>query len=239
MPEEALREHRQAGASSQGAQAVAIGQEAGGVTQGANAVAIGTRAGYSSSQGARAIAMGLYSAYASQGANSIAIGANAGYTSQAVNSIILNATGANLNQTTANTFTVKPVRAASGTQVLYYDSSTGEITYNAVIIPQNSQSADYTMVLGDSGKQIFHPSADTTGRTFTVPANGTVPYVIGTTLTVINQSAAGSITIAITTDTMRLAGNGATGSRTLAANGISTIYKITSTEWIISGVNLT
>ena len=31
-----------------------------------------------------------------------------------------------------------------------------------LIIPQNSQSAAYTLVIGDSGKQIFHPSADTT-----------------------------------------------------------------------------
>jgi hypothetical protein len=38
---------------------------------------------------------------------------------------------------------------------------------------------------------------------------------------------------------MRLAGNGATGTRTLTANGVATAIKITGTEWIISGVNLT
>jgi hypothetical protein len=43
----------------------------------------------------------------------------------------------------------------------------------------------------------------------------------------------------ITTDTMRLAGPGTTGSRTLAANGIATALKITATEWIISGTGLT
>jgi len=107
------------------------------------------------------------------------------------------------------------------------------------IMPQNSQSADYTAVLDDSSKQIFHPSADTTARTFTIPANGSVAYPIGTTLSFINQNSAGVLTIAITTDTMRLAGAGTTGSRTLAANGIATAVKITSTEWIISGVGLT
>lgn len=106
-------------------------------------------------------------------------------------------------------------------------------------IPQNSQSAAYTLVAGDAGKHIFHPTADTTARTFTIPANASVAYPIGTALTFINQNGAGVITIAITSDTMRLAGAGTTGSRTLAANGVATAIKITATEWIISGTGLT
>jgi hypothetical protein len=47
-----------------------------------------------------------------------------------------------------------------------------------------------------------------------------------------------TVTIAITTDTMYLAGSGATGSRTLAAYGVATAVKVTSTSWIISGSNL-
>jgi hypothetical protein len=57
-------------------------------------------------------------------------------------------------------------------------------------------------------------------------------------VTFVNQNAAWVITIAITTDTMRLAGAGTTGSRTLAANWIATAIKLTSTEWIISGTGL-
>ena len=106
-------------------------------------------------------------------------------------------------------------------------------------IPQNSQSTAYTAVLADSGKHILHPSADTTARTMTIPANSSVAYPIGTALTFVNQNGAGVMTIAITTDTMRLAGAGTTGSRTLAANGIATALKVTSTEWIISGTGLT
>lgn len=106
-------------------------------------------------------------------------------------------------------------------------------------IPQESKSADYTLVLADSGKHVLHPSADTTPRTFTIPANSSVAFPVGTAVTFINQDSAGEITIAITTDTMRLAGDGGTGSRTLASNGIATAVKVTSTEWIISGVGLT
>lgn len=106
-------------------------------------------------------------------------------------------------------------------------------------IPQNEQTADYTLTLNDAGKHIFHPSSDVTARVFTIPANSSVEYPIGTAITFVNQNAAGSITIAINTDTMRLAGSGTTGSRTLAANGVATAIKITATEWIISGTGLT
>lgn len=100
------------------------------------------------------------------------------------------------------------------------------------------KSAAYTFVLADANNTFLHPSADTTGRTWTIPANGSVAYAVGTVLTFINQASAGTITIAITSDTMRLAGAGSTGSRTLAANGIATAVKLTSTEWLISGVGL-
>lgn len=107
------------------------------------------------------------------------------------------------------------------------------------VVPQNSQSAAYTLVAGDSGKHILHPSADTTARTFTIPANASVAFQVGTAITFVNQNGAGALTIAINTDTMRQAGTGATGSRTLAANGMATALKITATEWIISGSGLT
>jgi hypothetical protein len=122
---------------------------------------------------------------------------------------------------------------AIGTDVLAYDAQLSSL------IRQNSQSAAYTLVLTDGGKHILHPSADTTARVFTIPANSSVAFPIGTAVTFVNQASAGTITISITTDTMRLAGAGTTGSRTLAANGIATALKITSTEWIISGTGLT
>lgn len=106
-------------------------------------------------------------------------------------------------------------------------------------ILQNSQSAAYTLVLLDAGKHIYHPSADTTARTWTIPANGSVAYPIGTAVTFVNDTSAGTLTIAITTDTLVLAGAGTTGSRTLTANWIATAIKVTSTRWIISWTNLT
>lgn len=107
------------------------------------------------------------------------------------------------------------------------------------LVPQNSQSAAYTTTISDANCHIYHPSSDTTARTWTIDSNANVPYPIGTQITFVNDTSAGVITIAITSDTLVLAGSGATGSRTLAANGIATAIKVTATRWIISGTNLT
>jgi hypothetical protein len=105
-------------------------------------------------------------------------------------------------------------------------------------IPQNSQSAAYTLVLADAGKHIFHPSGDANARTYTIPANSSVAYPIGTAVTFVNMTSQ-VVTIAITSDTMYLAKDGTTGSRSLAQYGSATALKITSTTWLISGSALT
>ena len=132
----------------------------------------------------------------------------------------------------SNTITLA---ATNDSQTYTLPAATCNIGY--LEVPQNSKSAAYTAVLADSGKQIFHPSTDNNARTFTIPANGSVAYPVGTVLTFINRI--NTVTIAITTDTMYLAGAGTTGNRTLAANGVATAVKISSTEWIISGTGLT
>lgn len=136
---------------------------------------------------------------------------------------------------TSGSMVLNAPAVATGTAVM--PTNGGNIGY--LELPQNSKSAAYTTVMEDSGKHILHPSADTTARTFTIDSNANVAYPLGTAITVVNQNAGGVITIAITSDTMRLAGAGTTGSRTLAANGIATAIKITTTEWIISGTGLT
>lgn len=108
---------------------------------------------------------------------------------------------------------------------------------NVIGVSQSSKSTDYTLTLADAGTHILHPSSDASGRTFTIPANASVAYPVGTVITFIN--AGGAVTIAITSDTMYLAGAAAsTGSRTLDAYGIASAIKIASTTWVISGSNL-
>jgi len=102
--------------------------------------------------------------------------------------------------------------------------------------PLDAKTANYTVVLGDSGKTILLSSGS--GVTFTIDSNANVAYDTGTVLTFINMSSS-SLSIAITSDTMYLAGAGSTGTRTLAQYGIATAIKMTSTTWLISGNGLT
>lgn len=140
-----------AGSTSQSVYAVAVGYNAGNTSQGLRAVAIGSDAGYSSqgdvsvaigyaagqaTQGLGAIAIGNNAGNIGQGNYAIAIGVSAGVTSQPANSIVINATGSALNNTTTNSFVVKPVRGdstanltAAGFKQVYYDPITGEFAY--------------------------------------------------------------------------------------------------------------
>ena len=103
--------------------------------------------------------------------------------------------------------------------------------------PVNSQSAAYETVLADSGKTILHPVADDNARIFTIPANSSVAYPVGTVISFVNLQ--NTVTIAITSDTMYLANDGDTGDRTLAEYGMASAMKVASTTWIISGNGLT
>lgn len=102
-----------------------------------------------------------------------------------------------------------------------------------------SVSADYAFLLVDANKAKLHPTADSTARTWTIPANASIPYPVGTSLIGYVQNGAGNITLAITTDTMRLAGAGTTGSRTITANGMFVATKLASTEWLVFGTGIT
>lgn len=104
-------------------------------------------------------------------------------------------------------------------------------------VAQIDITANTTLTLTARGKHVRHSSA--TAHAVTIPANASVAYAIGDAITFVNPNGSGVLTIAITTDTMRLAGAGTTGSRTLAANGIATALKVSATEWIISGTGLT
>lgn len=102
-----------------------------------------------------------------------------------------------------------------------------------------TKSAAYTFVKGDANTIYLHPSADTTARTWTIPANASVPFKIGTEIDIVNEASAGVITIGITTDTLQLLTAGTTNTVAIAANGYAKIRKITATKWVIFGGGLT
>jgi len=98
-------------------------------------------------------------------------------------------------------------------------------------LPASTQAvgAGITLALADSGRMVLN----TTGG-WTIPANSSVAFPVGTTIALYNDSGS-SQTVSITTDTLRRAGTSDTGSRTIAQRGLATLLKVKSTEWIISG----
>jgi hypothetical protein len=114
-------------------------------------------------------------------------------------------------------------------------TATGTIAANTIGyrgLPQNSQTASYTLALADAGKHI----SITTGGVV-IPANSSIAFPVGTAVVVFNNSGSNQ-TISITTDTLRQAGTANTGSRTLAQYGLATCVKVASTTWVISGAGL-
>ena len=146
------------------------------------------------------------------------------------------------NKTLTSPFLTTPVLGTPTSGTLSACTVDGTDSVGFRNVPINDESADYTLVLADAGKVIFHPSSDNNARTFTIPAASSVAYPLGTAITFINLAATAS-TIAITSDTMYLSSAGTTGSRTLAQYGSATAIKVSglssSGVWIISGSGLT
>lgn len=105
--------------------------------------------------------------------------------------------------------------------------------------PQNNQNGNYTFVLADSGKHVFHNNAG--AHAFTIPPNSSVAYPIGTIITIVNNLTAGVVTITQGAGvTLRWAGTaGAGANRSLAAVGIATLIQIATDTWFVSGSGLT
>ena len=127
----------------------------------------------------------------------------------------------------SSSFRFSDVRAVTATFGSITDESGNAYGYKD--LPQNAQTSGYTLILSDAGKHI----SITTGG-IGIPANASVAFPIGTAIVVYNNSAS-SQTITIMTDTLRLAGTGTTGARTLAGYGLATLVKVGTTTWVASG----
>ena len=103
--------------------------------------------------------------------------------------------------------------------------------------PVISGNSAYAFPAVDAGCAIYHDEAGT--RTWTIPANSSIAHPVGTTFILDNTGntgSAGTITLAITTDTLRRGdGTSGTGSRTISANQVAVIRKVASTTWVVTG----
>ena len=119
-------------------------------------------------------------------------------------------------------------------------NTSGTITTSAAItdgtgsirqIPQNAQTAAYTLVLADVGKHI----SITTGGV-TVPEN---IFAIGDNITIFNNSGSNQTITQGSGVTLRAGGSTSTGNRTLAAYGVATILCVGADIFVITGTGLT
>jgi hypothetical protein len=158
---------------------IAIGPKAGPNPTDGNTIAIGYEAGQTSQAG-HAIAIGARAGKTGQGDSAIAIGASAsgaaggGGSAQSANSIIINAQGYNtpLFDAGANTLVIKPIRNNVGPTSLYYDSTSGEITYgttpsgSGASLPSNAAGFLYNDGSGTLGWINNVVSSGSTGATW-------------------------------------------------------------------------
>jgi hypothetical protein len=164
--------------------AIAVGNNAGYANQQSNAIAVGANAGRTS-QGVFAIAMGTNAGQSNQGSNAVAIGRNAGNLNQPNNSIIINAINSALNGNEPNAFYVKPIREASNIHGLYYNASSGEITYN---IASTNELGSSLPSASNESSYLYYSAADSKWKV------GTDNIKIGANAGLLNQ---GSNAVAI------------------------------------------
>lgn len=159
------------------------------------------------------------------------------------NDAITNAKLANVNtqtikgRTTASSGDPEDLTAAQASTLLQQDGLDDEAC-GFRGIPVVDFSAATNIIAAHHGKTLRHPSSDANARTLTIQANGTLALPVGFTFSVVNETSQ-AVTIAITSDTLTLAGDGSAAPLTLAQYGMAVVTKLTSTTWYASGTGLT
>jgi hypothetical protein len=204
------------GYNSQGDNCVAIGNNCARDNQGAFGVAIGSGSGRIL-QGTHAVAIGRVAGNDSQGASCVAIGAYAGQTNQPANSIVINATGVALNPTTTGTF-IKPMRNETSTDSVFYNSTTGELSYSASIndaVQNITATANNTTFAGNISSSNVKATAQVAiGNNSGTTSQGTFTVAIGN-----NAGTTSQLTEAIAIGPY--AGNSNQGKYTVAVGGLA------------------
>ena len=163
---------------------------------------------------------------ASVGTNTTQLATTAFVNAEIANDAVLLST----NQTVAGNKTF------SGTTALASTSTIDGAIIGYRDVPVTISNAAKTFALSDAGKAFGKDNG--TAYTYTIPANGTVAFPVGTVITVFNNNATSNITVDITTDTLRLAGTTTTGSRIIAPFSLCTLFKVSSTVWLASGAGV-
>ena len=211
---------KSAALTNQGPESIAIGNSAASTNQGPVSIAIGKSAAQLS-QGFQAIALGVEAGQNNQGANAVAIGTKAGNTSQAANSIAINASGVNLNPSNSG-FYVDPIRNVSGSNILFYDVTSKEVTYGAnegVNTVGSIASSSNANGVSISGRTISLAPAD--GTNGGIVTNGTQTFAGSKTLSDNTASTSTTTGALVVSGGVGIAGNTNVGGALSGSNTAS------------------
>jgi hypothetical protein len=106
-------------------------------------------------------------------------------------------------------------------------------------LPQNIVSLNYTLVITDSGKHIYMTQSANTGN-LTIPQNSSVPFPVGTIITLVNSPSYSSNIVNTGTATLYVVANSTPRtSIQIGSFGIASLIKIASDTWYVSGSGIT
>ena len=170
--------------------------------------------------GNAAIAIGYQAGNNSQGAYSIAVGHQAGKTGLGQNSIVLNASGSVLDNTTASSLKINPIRLETSAQseVLQYNSTTSEVVRYAssnFIQTTGNQSLAGTKTF--TGEMVAPSSASATDGGIYFDSGNSKAYIRigGTPIEITPAASVGTVADVGTTGTNIYYGNSTVGNTTV------------------------
>lgn len=105
---------------------------------------------------------------------------------------------------------------------------------SVVQYPQNTQSGNYTLVIGDAGKHIY--CTNTGSQTITIPTNASVAFPVGATIRLINIGT-GNAVIGASGITLYKTGSATalSGSYMVPSGGSATFTKVATNSWWVDG----
>jgi hypothetical protein len=135
------------------------------------------------------------------------------------------------NGFTFNTSTTSNAVLINADGALTSTGAIADLYGNVRDVPQNAQTAAYTLVAADRGRHI----SITTGGV-TVPSG---IFSAGNAITIYNNSGSSQTITQGASVTMYLGGTATTGNRTIAQRGVATLLCVASNVFVISGAGLT
>lgn len=102
-------------------------------------------------------------------------------------------------------------------------------------IPQNAQTGGYQLANSDRGGHVYCTGG---ASAVIIPQNATVPMPVGSAITVVNDGSGARALSAAAGVTLKWAGSGTVGSRTLGIGGVATLIKVATDTWFVSGAGI-